>query len=185
MAIPLLYYGTTESVAKSAPLVGIPSTNIVLTTCYASFQAFTACFIGERWAIVEITVRKLNKGSLLPHADLQGKPWQKSLDMMGVCLHPEAIPAKAIGKIYIFNPQSNWMITRSVLHVSMGVKAHKGQHKCQEVINRWLTGEFVTLDEWLETQKEVFSKEQKDEMTELWNDRSGLDLFYHGSRTYD
>ncbi len=86
-----------------------------------------------------------------------------------------------MSKVWTYNPQSNWMITSSVLEIELGPEHYKEDQKRLSVINRWLTGEFVGVEQWLAEQKETYSREQIDEMGALWSDRSGLDLFYLGS----
>jgi hypothetical protein len=205
-----LYHGTVERIAKAAPATGIkpytvpnrhpddsiPSFSdeangtITLTNVYAAYQAFMAAQPGkeERWAVVEILVDRIKEGSLQPSLDwlggkLKGKnlTWKKSLDTVGLCLHEGSIPTSAIGKVWIYNPQSNWMLTRTVLHTEIGPEHYAADQKKLSVINRWLTGGFVTIDDWLAEQKESFTRDEKDAMGAIWNDRSGLDLFYHGS----
>jgi hypothetical protein len=175
-----LYHGTNEGIAKVAPSSGIDAKEIVLTTCYSPYQAFRACSKrNERWAIVELVANRLYR--LRPHPELKGRSkrtWQKSLDVTGLCIHEGPVPSFAVSKVWIYNPESNWLITRAVIHTNIG---NQTQRKALEVVNRWLTGEFIMIDEWLGEQKEVFTKEQKDNLGNSWGERSGLDLFYQGS----
>jgi Cysteine-rich CPXCG len=183
-----LYHGTSEAIAKMAPTVGIKAPEVVLTSVYGIYQSFMAAGPGERWALVEVLWDRLKASSLLPYteftpAKLQGKDrtWRKSLETAGFCLHGGRIPVQAIGKVWIYNPQSNWMITRTVLEIELGPENYAKDQKKLSIVNRWLTGDFIDVDEWLAEQTDTFTKEQIDEMRVLWADRSGLDIFYHGS----
>lgn len=198
-----LYHGTVERIAKLAPHEGIsPYTvphneqepvfstpeQIYLTTVYAPYQAFTAAQTDERWAIVEVLWDRLQDRHIQPasewlHGTLKGKnrTWLKSIETVGLCVHNGLIPKQAIGKVWIYNPQSNWLITRAILHISISIKGYKEDQRRLSALNRWLTGEFLGPEEWLAEQKGHFTKEQKDEISIAWHDRSGLDLFYHGS----
>lgn len=204
MPIATLYHGTTEMLAKMAPVTGLKPYSvshnenepafssekegtITLTNVYGAYQAFMSSDPkrGERWAIMEIHLNRLRTDNLSAHelsrAGVKGRgnTWLRSTETVGLCVHKGPIPAKAISKVWIYNPASNWMITRSVLRIALGPAHYAADHKQLAIINRWLTGEFVTLDEWLTEQKASFSKEQAEQLNDPWNNRSGLDLFYH------
>jgi hypothetical protein len=65
--------------------------------------------------------------------------------------------------------------------MSLGAKQFAATQKSLEAIHRWLTGEPVTLEEWLANSKEQFAGEQLESMTTDLLDRTGLDIFYVGS----
>jgi hypothetical protein len=194
-----LYHGTTEHLAKMAPYKGIlpyahtgacdrpfsdlEAGTLCLTTLHAPLQAFAACGPDERWGIVEIRTDRVEK-KLKPdsHCKVKGrnKSWKTTADLMGTCTIGE-VHARAVAKVWIFNPRMNWLVTRSVLHIDLSPGYHKQNLKRITQLHRWLTGEFVTLDEWLGEDKKNFSKEQLDVMKSQLMDRTGLDLFYHGA----
>lgn len=205
MPITTLYHGTTEMLAKMAPVAGLKPYSvphnenepafssekegtITLTNVYGAYQAFMSSDPkrGERWAIMEINLTRLRTDNLSAHelakgaGKTKGNTWHRSLESVGLCVYKGQIPAKAISKVWIYNPASNWMITRSVLRIALGPAHYSADQKQLAIINRWLTGEFVTLDEWLAEQKAPFTKEQAEQLNDPWNNRSGLDLFYHG-----
>ncbi len=164
-----LYYGTRETTAKSSPIRGIPSLKegITLTSCYAAYQSYKLNQnITDRLAIVE-----LDQLSNLE------SDWNTSIDLTGFCIHKGSIPAASVKKVWVFNPSTNWMISRTIAHIDP--EQHQVIRKKLDIINRWLTGDFVLLDDWLGDQKELFSKEQRNQMSNLWSERSGLDLFYN------
>jgi hypothetical protein len=196
-----LYHGTVEAIAKRSPVHGLkPYTiarhpdeprfsseeegYIVLTSAYAAYQAFTVADPekDERWALVEVRPDKLRRQNLGAYGRLRkgGAGWRQSLERTGLCVHQGAIPAAAIGKVWTYNPRSNWMITSTVLQMDLGVKRFTADRAKLQVVTRWLTGEFVTVEEWLAEQKGQFGQEQLEEMGEVWHDRTGLDLFYQG-----
>jgi hypothetical protein len=183
-----LYVGTAEKIAKASPTMGLKTSEVTLTNIYGAYQAFMAAEPEERWAIVEIHWDRLHDENLLPYTPLlKGKAkskattWKQSVDVVGFCSHDGPIPPLAIGKVWIFNPRSNWLITQTVLHVQVGADHYERDKKKLSVVNRWLTGEFVSVEEWLAEQKDQYTREQQDQMRQLWDDRSGLDLFYIGS----
>jgi len=198
-----LYHGTVERVAKLAPSQGIrpysvphhtdepafsdeQAGTITLTTVYAAYQAFMAALPDkrERWAIIELRVDRLYDGNLQPctaflkRKEKDVRTWEQSLERSGLCLHTGRVPAAAVSKVWVYDPLSNWLITRSVLHTQLGATAHETRRKELAVIHRWLTGEFVTATDWLAEQTEQYRRAQEDALRELWQDRSGLDRFY-------
>jgi len=194
-----LYHGTTEKVAKIAPMNGIKpyavphnahepvfsdpdSATIHLTNVYPALQAFSACQRWERWGIVEVLWEKM-AGKLEPDTRCWGgrgkaPDWQWSLDQIGMCVCDE-IPAKAIGKVWIFHPQSNWFITREILSVALTPEAHRQNLPRMTLLTNWLTGSLVSIDDWLGEEKKRFNREEVDKMSGLLSERSGLDLYRH------
>jgi len=172
-----LYHGTNERIAKTASLKGIePSTDekTTLTSVYGAYQAFTATNPDDRWAIVEIEL--LDKDRLEPYD--KKSTWLETLKTFGFCNYKGTISAKYINKVWIYDPRSNWMITRAIIHTKIDPKYHAENQKRLAIINRWLTGDFVLVDDWLHGQRSQFTKEECDAMGEIWHNRSGLDLFY-------
>lgn len=194
-----LYHGTTEHIAKTSPYKGLvpyrpagacdrpfsdpDSGTLCLTNLHSPLQAFAACSPDERWGLVEIRTDRIEKKLKSdPHCKVKGrnKSWKTTLELMGTCVIGE-VPPRAIAKVWIFNPRMNWLVTRTVLHFDLTPEYHKQNLKRITQLHRWLTGEFVTLDEWLGDDKKNFTKEQLDVMKSQLMDRTGLDLYYHGA----
>jgi hypothetical protein len=196
-----LYHGTVEAIAKRAPVYGLKPYTIArhpdeprfcskeegciaLTSAYGAYQAFTVADPkkGERWAIVEVRPDKLLQQKLGAYGSLLkgGADWRQSLELSGLCGYQGAIPAAAIGKVWIYDPRSNWMITSTVLQTDLGVERFAADRAKLQVVTRWLTGDYVAVEEWLAEQEGQFGREQVAELGEIWHDRSGLDLFYQG-----
>lgn len=153
-----LYYGTSESLAKITPYKGIQS-NTLISGLLAPYQAFDTSNIHEKWGIVEFLISK--------------RP--KNLERYITLKSP--IPPELIYKVWIYDPKSNWFITRAILHL----RKEKNKKKLS-ALTRWLTGEFVMLDEWLDTkEKKQFTSEQKSYLNDAWHNRIGLNLFYQKS----
>jgi hypothetical protein len=165
-----LYHGTTEHIAKLAPKKGLSA--VQLTTVHAPFQAFlSASENSGRWGIVEVKVEEKK---------LRPRNWRNVIESLGVCSVAE-ISHTSIGRVWVYSPQSNWLITREVLHVFLTPEYHLSHTKKLLQLHRWLTGEFVTIDEWLGAESQHFSRDQIASMRNQLADRTGLDLYYHGS----
>jgi hypothetical protein len=196
-----LYHGTVEAIAKRAPVYGLKPYTIArhpdeplfsskeqgciaLTNAYGAYQAFTVADPAkdERWALVEVRPDRLRPQSLGAYGSLLqgGAGWRQSLERTGLCVYHGAIPPAAIGKVWIYNPRSNWMITSTVLQTALGVERFAADRAKLHVVTRWLTGDYVTVEEWLAEQKGQFGREQVAAMNDIWHDRTGLDLFYQG-----
>jgi hypothetical protein len=194
-----LYHGTVEAIAKVTPVYGLkPYTVgrhpdeplfsskeqgcIALTDAYGAYQAFTVADPkkDERWAIVEVRPEKLLRPNLGAYGSLLkgSADWRQSLESTGLCVYHGAVPAAAIGTVWIYDPRSNWMITSTVLQTDLGVERFAADRAKLQVVTRWLTGDYVTVEEWLAEQEGRFGREQVAELGEIWNDRTGLDLFY-------
>jgi hypothetical protein len=180
--IKFLYYGTNERAGKSVPATGISSEKIVLTNLYGAYQAFcdSDAQKDERWAIVEISVPLLinSKLSYYKRRGCKKVSWDQSIENTGLCVYNAKISPKSISKIWIYNPLSNWLITRSVLHNKIDPHMHSSRVNQLLLVNRWLTGEFMMSDIWIKEQKIPLTKEQKDSINFIWHERHGLDLFY-------
>jgi hypothetical protein len=184
--IKFLYYGTNERNGKSLPTTGIVGDKIVLTNLYGAYQAFcdSNAQKEEKWAIVEISLANLitSKFSYFRRRGCKKVSWEQSLNNTGLCLYNNQISPKSISKIWIYNPSSNWLITRNVLHNKIDPHTHISRVSQLMLINRWLTGEFMMGDVWLKEQKIPLTKEQKDDITAIWHERHGLDLFYQSQK---
>jgi hypothetical protein len=126
-----LYVGTTELMAKEAPLKGI-NPPIILTDVYPGYFAFFNSNSDQKWGIIEIDMDFLHDENLAPfHGYLEklgrhksckktdiwkrrekylgeiskhkGK-WRKSLSDCGACLYLSRISPYAINKVSIYSP---------------------------------------------------------------------------------
>lgn len=184
--IKFLYYGTNERAGKSVPATGIVGEKIVLTNLYGAYQAFcdSNAQKEERWAIIEISLPLL-VNSKLSHYKRRGckkVSWEQSIENTGLCIYNNHISPKSISKIWIYNPSSNWLITRSVLHNKIDPSTHTHKVSQLSLVNRWLTGEFMMSDIWIKEQKMPLTKDQKDGINLIWHERHGLDLFYQSQQ---
>jgi hypothetical protein len=196
-----LYHGTMERIAKAAPLLGIKpyevgnsdsgmafsdpkKETLHLTSLYAAFQSFMVASADDKWGIVQVNPELL-VGTLVPASGLMKgrgrKSWQDSVNTVGMCILRGHIPPKAITKIVIYDPKSNWLVTRAVMHLMLGPTKFKEQQHQLTMLHRWFSGEFFFIEEWLGPDKNKFTKEQRDEMGLLLNERSGLDVFFNPS----
>jgi hypothetical protein len=127
----VLYFGTTEKVAKEAPVKGIEPP-VVLSDVYPGFFAFWASMdSNQRWGIVEVDVENLMPDSIAPfHGYIeklgrrkqltteqilerrdkylasvvtQKEKWKKSLDCCGVVLYLLKVPPHAVTKVTTFD----------------------------------------------------------------------------------
>lgn len=191
MSVKLLYHGTTERVAKVAPMSGVkpyalshqpqervysnPAKGILhLTDVLAPLQALCAADIltEERWGIIEVDPSKLDLRPD-PYCHSKKKTWQNTLAITGMCVC-SWIPSEAIRKIWVFNPLSNWYITRQVLHTATGKRT-------AEVVKlaQWFGGGYVTAEDLLDDPS-IFTRQEFEKLNSRLSDRTGLDLFYQG-----
>jgi hypothetical protein len=176
-----LYYGTTEKVGKSAPTAGIDQEKVNLTTFFAAYQAFSAAKMNEKWAIIEVSLAKLTKSHFSPYKFKKRgneKSWEKTTENNGLCVYSGGLPNKSINRVLIYDPRSNWLITRIIIHNKMDPNTYLEKIGQLSIIHRWLTGEFMMLDVWIKEQKIQFTKDQKEQFNNVWHERTGLDLFY-------
>lgn len=200
-----LYHGTSERFAKLIPINGLaphPTNpeekafsdtrlNInYLSDVYGGYMAHCSSDVDERWGIIELNAEafkdKLVADSLLNEKRTKrqvssNKNWEQSLSEVGLCIYMGTIPSDAVRRISIYNPLSNWFITREVLYTTFGKEPHAiNQHK-YKMLTKWLMGEFLTLEDWLgDTPTSAHTEKERHEIQSALYDRSGLDIFYHG-----
>jgi hypothetical protein len=205
-----LYCGTTERVAKLAPVVGLnPSQNLVyLSDVYPGLFAFFASTNDhERFGVVEVDISILDPSNFLPcewyleqasrqkaktskelHRRLDGyrktlekhrARWKDSLQRIGVCVYSGFIPKKALRKITIYDPTSNSTITSAIVGAHVSLPDYKKQHERNRSVTRWLTGESVTVDDWLGENVLEVPKEEREHLAEQLQNKSGLDIFFY------
>jgi hypothetical protein len=127
----VLYFGTTEVIAKEAVHKGIPPISILTNAYPGYFAAAEAAKYRHRWGIVEVNIESLMPDSLVPSTayiekitrrkksisekeivDRREKllkmiggyreQWRDSLDKTGVCMYILQIPTHAITKVTIY-----------------------------------------------------------------------------------
>ena len=190
-----LYHGTAESAVEAIMVHGIiprrenrPSTwgkipsaadRVYLAEGYAPYYAFAAAKEGERHALVEVCMAKLNKRLLRPDEDFiaqalkQQNPecrnlswaelnqlvltmgkwdgcWRESLQALGTCAYAGAIPAETITRVALYNPADNPQMSLAALDPSISVLNLMLCAGKYRLLTRWCMGDAVTLDEWLD-----------------------------------
>jgi len=221
-----LYHGTTEAIAKFAPVKGLqlyevpPFDNgaprsvcassadgICLTSVYPGFLAFDTASHRERWGLIEIDVASLSQDLFMPYEGFlierskaqinteserinrliqlrsnlsqHKRKWKESLEGYGICVYAAPIPANAITKVTIYDPQSNWMITKAILNTNLGGKLRKSCSERNKMLTRWLLGENIPGAEWM-AGFEKLSAAERDRITEGLQNKNGLDIFHQG-----
>jgi hypothetical protein len=105
--------------------------------------------------------------------------WRESLQKIGVCVYDGFVPKKAIRRITVYDPASNPTITQAIVGSSISLSEFKKGHYRNQVVTRWLTGESISVDEWLGEDLVATPKEEREKLAESLQDKSGLDVFYH------
>jgi len=105
--------------------------------------------------------------------------WKDSLQKTGVCVYDGFIPKKAIRRITIFDPVSNQTITDAIVGASISPSNYKKSFDRNRSVTRWLTGESVTVEDWLGDHLIETPKEEREQLAERLQNKSGLDIFYH------
>lgn len=190
----ILFVGTNEQVAKSAPNKGLPSLT-VLTDVYTGLFCKNSCKKEEKWGIIAVNLNDLNTDMLAPSLEYLDKftknklvsvserhekllhninkhkyKWEKSLKETGMCLYLPNIPSSAIKKVMIYNPNGkdgNVIINEHIYNVSN----HKIDYKKNLGFARWLNGENVNGDD-------VFGDSNNTELENKLAHRYGLDVYY-------
>ncbi len=204
-----LYVGTTERIAKLAPVVGLnPAGNAVyLTDVYPGVLAFFASTgDSERLGILEINTTDFDPDNFLPcewfleqtsrqksrngrghHKRLDGfrksldkhqAKWKDSLKTIGICLYDGFVSKKAIRKITIYDPASNKTISDAIVDSQISLADYKTRHHRYRAVTRWLTGESVTVEEWLGDDLNETPKDEREQLAERLQNKLGLDIFY-------
>jgi hypothetical protein len=105
--------------------------------------------------------------------------WRESLQKIGVCVYDGFISKKAVRRITVYDPASNPTITQNIVSASISLSDFKNNQQRNKVVTRWLTGETVTVDDWLGDNLLATPKEEREKLAEALQDKSGLDVFYH------
>jgi hypothetical protein len=205
-----LYCGTTERIAKVAPVAGLPAGDqpIYLTDVYPGYFAFYASSDMDRYGILEIDVASLDASRLQPcewyleqsmsrrarssaerqrrlnnfrkRLDEYRAEWKKSLQAIGVCTYAGPIPKKAIRRVAIYDPQTNPLITSAIADTRISLAEHAERYEQNRALTRWLMGEDVSPADWLAGANED-GELDKDKLADALQNKWGLDIFYYGA----
>jgi hypothetical protein len=182
---------------------------VCVTTTYPGLMAFNATLHKERWGIIEIDATQLEQEALLPYEGFllektkgkltsederlkklshfrhglssHRKKWRESLEDFGFCVYEKLIPLQAIVRVTIYDPLSNWTMTKSMLNVNVGSKFHQSNLHRQEMTSRWINGDYVATEDWIGNTYAGLSHSQKDKVTQILQNKHGLDIFYSGN----
>jgi hypothetical protein len=204
-----LYCGTIERIAKLAPVVGLNPNDepVYLSDVSPGLLAFFASTKdGERFGIVEVATSFLDSANFLPaewyleqssrqkvkagkeHKRLEGyrkdldkyrAKWRESLQKMGVVVYDGYIPKKALRRITIYDPVSNPVVTNAIVNARISLADYKRNYHRNLALTRWLMGESVSVEEWLGDAYSETPREERDQLTEQLQNKSGLDIFYY------
>lgn len=208
--IQTLYCGTTERVAKLAPVVGVNPNHkpVYLSNIYPGLFAFYASTNDqERFGILEVDLGFLDQSNFLPsewYLEQTSKPkakngreqhrrleslrkslekhqakWKESLQKIGVILYDAFIPKKAIRKITVYDPASNPTITDAIVNSRISLADFKSSYERNRALTRWLTGESVSVDDWLGEDLPNVPKDEREQLAERLQNKHGLDIFYY------
>lgn len=178
-----LYVGTTEHMAKLAPIKGLEPP-IFLTDVYPGFFCKQNCPNGERWGIISVSIDQLYPAMLAPSPACKGKKpkWDKSLSNCGVCVYNAKILPQAIHKVMIYTPvgrDSNIAINNLVNELPephlISPAQHKALYSKSLGILKWFNGESVKCEEIFNGQTNI---KIINELEGKLNNRYGLDIYY-------
>jgi hypothetical protein len=205
-----LYWGTTERIAKQAPVVSMHAAEmpVYLSDVYPGLLAFYASTADtDRFGILEIDTSVLDASNFLPSewyleqiSRQRGKTnkeqqkkrelyrrnlekykakWKDALQKIGVLVYDGYIPRKAIRKITIYDPASNPVITEAMISARISLSDYKKSFARYRALTRWLTGESVTVEDWLGDSYLDTPKEEREALTEQLQNKAGLDIFFY------
>lgn len=170
----VLFIGTDEQTAKSAPVKGI-NPPIFLTDVYPTFLCPRDV---EKWGIISINLKYLN-ALPNPYPHNSKVKWHKSLENCGLCTYHSLIPPNAIERVMTYTPHgkhSNKFITNTLLECSdprhITPKEHKSNYEKNLCLTKWLNGEEVRVSDF----EPCF--ENLDSFKDEIHNKSGLDIYY-------
>jgi hypothetical protein len=205
-----LYFGTTERIAKQAPVMGllVDDDPLYLSDVYPGYFAFYASTNPEeRFGIVELSMADLQPDEFLPcewyleqlakrearagkgrskgldwyrkNLDRHQKHWKASLRGIGVCTYQRSIPKKAVRRVMIYDPQSNPVITKTIVEARISLDEHRSSYARNHALTRWLLTADVSPEDWLGV-RAIADKDERDKLAETLQSKWGLDVFYNG-----
>ncbi len=206
----VLYCGTTERIAKLAPVAGINPAHdrVYLSDVYPGVLAFFASTSdSDRFGVIEVDTTKLEGANFFPaewyleqssrqkakNSREQNKrldayrknlekykaKWRDSLQKLGVVVYEGFVSKKAIRKITIYDPASNPTVTHAIVNSRISLADHKRNYERNHVLTRWLTGESVSVEEWLGDRFTEVPKDEREKIAEELQNKSGLDVFFY------
>lgn len=149
---------------------------VYLTNTYAPYFAAAASEKGQRWSVVEVDSEALDSDRMMPDEDFieqAGCPvptyltmrertkwvrdrihhfapmWRLSLEHLGNCSHSGPIPAEAVTKVVMYDPESNPLISSAAVDPQISLLNFKFMSPKYQAMTRWFMGEEVTLEEWM------------------------------------
>ena len=181
-----LYHGTSERHLQKILKEGIkprgenPSNweieslknAVYLTTVYSGYYAATTSGVfDERWCVIEINLKHLEKRKLIPDEDyiadrqcykdklkdrnkvtqsirenilnFQSK-WKESIGNLGTCAYLDTVPISAINRISLFDPNSNRDIAIMWLDPVISINAFPYYASKYHALTKWLLGEKIS-----------------------------------------
>lgn len=180
-----LYVGTSEYIAKLAPVKGL-NPMVFLTDVYSGFFCREECKTSNKWGIISVSLNKLSIDMLAPspaYLKTLKNPhkykWQKSLQETGVCVYTAPIPPFAIERVMIFqNNGSNETINQFIDELpnpyNISPNEHKSLYKKSLGVAKWLNGEQVECSDMMNGVNGKILAEIEDKL----HNRFGLDLYY-------
>lgn len=167
----LLFVGTTEKIAKLAPLKGLEPPNY-LTNLYPG--VFCRDCGDMKWGIISVDTSVLFPDMMSPFKSSarNKRKWKLSLDKYHVCIYHGRIPAAAIVKVMTYNPKSNDFITKTILEQN---PEKKDNYEKNLTILKWLNGEDMNLED---IYPDKINYKIISDIGEKIVNRTGLDVYY-------
>jgi hypothetical protein len=205
-----LYCGTTERVAKLAPVVGLNPDRepVYLSNVYPGLLAFYASTRdNERFGLIEVATSVLDAADFLPaewylqqashkrsktnrehhrrleayrrNLDKYRAKWKDSLQKLGICVYDGFVARKAIRRITVYDPASNPVVTQGIVDMRLTFPDYRKHFNRYQAITRWLAGESITAEDWLGEDYLTTPKDEREQLSEQLQNKSGLDVFFH------
>jgi hypothetical protein len=181
---------------------------VYLTDIYPGLFAFYASTRGnDRFGIIEVDTAVLDSTNFLPcewfldqtsrqksktgreqtrRLDALKKnlhkyrsKWRDSLQKTGVIVYDGFIGKKAIRRISIYDPASNPMITGTIVGARISLADYKKNRRLYHNLTRWLMGDTILVEEWLGENWMDCPKDEREQLAEQLQNKTGLDIFYH------
>lgn len=173
----VLFIGTDEQTAKSAPVKGIDPP-VFLTDVYPTFSCPRDV---EKWGIISINLKYLNTLPA-PYPHNSKSKWNKTLENYGICTFHTRIPANAIERVMTYTPYGkygNSLITELLLGQldprTITPKEHKSNYNKNLCLTNWLNSQEVVVEDF-----EPFFNDAKvlESFRDKIHNKSGLDIYY-------
>jgi len=171
----MLFWGTSEKVAKSLPRNGFRPADVLekihLTDCFPLYQAFQSCEPNERWAVVELNSNGLHISSL------NKQDWRICLEKTGFCCCDEISP-NDVRNIWIIDPRPYRLLIHKILNMSPTPKYKKNNLQELTSLQEWVMGSVVRAREILGKEVTKFTPDEIDVMDNQIFCRDGYDHFF-------